>query len=133
MIQRARARTDASLPHVHFHVGVAEHLPFPGAAFDVVTSTLLFHHLPADAQCDALREIVRVLRPGGRLVVADYARPRGLRGRLACLPHRFNFYEYVRPQLAGSLERLLERHFAHVQTARRFLGYIPVLRARVNG
>ena len=129
MIERARQRTDPALTHAHFHVGVVEQLPFPDHTFHVVTSTLLFHHLPHDLQQHAIDEITRVLRPGGRIVIADYARPHGLRGQLACLPHRCNFYEYVRPQLKGALENLLQARLGPIETTQRFLGYIPILRA----
>lgn len=57
-------------------VARAEALPFPDAAFDVVVSTLVLHHLPTQAKHDALREIHRTLRPGGRFLLVDFgARP----------------------------------------------------------
>lgn len=47
----------------------AEHLPFPDGSFDVVTCSNSFHHYPHQAL--AIREMVRVLRPGGRLMLID--------------------------------------------------------------
>jgi hypothetical protein len=42
---------------------------------------------------------------------------------------RFNFHEYVRPQLAGELERMIaEEGLGQPETVRSFLGYIAVLR-----
>ena len=65
---RRRAPADAS-----FAVGVAQDLSaFPDGAFDVVTSTLALHHVPARKRQDAFREMYRVTRPGGRLLVADF-------------------------------------------------------------
>lgn len=55
-----------------FHVGVAQELPLPDSAFDVVTCTLAVHHIPARKRETALREMYRVTRPGGRLLVADF-------------------------------------------------------------
>ena len=46
-----------------------------GSHFDVVMSTLVFSELSADEQAYALAEARRVLRPGGRLALADEARP----------------------------------------------------------
>lgn len=55
-----------------FAVGVAQDLRFPDGSFDVVTSTLAVHHLPAAARPVAFGEMLRVLRPGGRLLAADF-------------------------------------------------------------
>ncbi|MGD0083332.1 MAG: class I SAM-dependent methyltransferase [Acidimicrobiales bacterium] len=49
--------------------GAAEALPFPNESFDVVTSTLSFHHW--SDQPEALSEVRRVLRPGGAFALAD--------------------------------------------------------------
>lgn len=47
-------------------------LQFPDASFDVVVSNLAIHNLPGNnARLSAIDEAVRVLRPGGRLVIAD--------------------------------------------------------------
>lgn len=48
----------------------------PGARYDVVVATLVLSELSDDERRFALRNAARVLRPGGRLVVADEARPR---------------------------------------------------------
>lgn len=56
-----------------FVTGVAQDLSqFPDARFDVVTSTLALHHVPARKRQAALAEMYRVTRPGGRLLIADF-------------------------------------------------------------
>ncbi|HEY8301044.1 MAG TPA: class I SAM-dependent methyltransferase [Jatrophihabitans sp.] len=59
---------------------------FDGASFDVVMSSLVLQHLPPPLARGYLRELVRVLRPGGALVVQLATRPdRSLRGLLVRL------------------------------------------------
>jgi SAM-dependent methyltransferase len=55
-----------------FRVADAEKLPFPDNSFDCVCSMGVLHHVPDTER--AIREIVRVLRPGGRLIVMFYHR-----------------------------------------------------------
>lgn len=50
-------------------------MPFPAAQFDVVVSTLAFHHIHSNSAAagrrEAAQEILRVLRPGGRILIFD--------------------------------------------------------------
>lgn len=64
MIRHARKRCGAA----RFGVGDVEHIPFPDNTFDVVVSLGVIEYLQSDER--ALREIRRVLRPGGRAVIA---------------------------------------------------------------
>ena len=74
-IARARAKARRRGVAVDFELGVIERLGFPDESFDVVTSTLMMHHLPDDVRRRGLSEIARVLKPGGRLVIADAHHP----------------------------------------------------------
>ena len=70
MIAEARRRAaQRSLP-ITFEVGEATALPFPDATFDVCRAARLLEHLPDPR--GALSEMVRVTRPGGRIVVFDF-------------------------------------------------------------
>lgn len=48
----------------------ADDLPFPDARFDIVLSLEMLEHIPADRREASLSEMLRVLRPGGRMVVS---------------------------------------------------------------
>jgi SAM-dependent methyltransferase len=83
--QIARARAKAARRHlpIAFEVGAIEQLAFPDQTFDVVLSTLMMHHLPAPLKRQGLVEIARVLKPGGRLVIADFTRKQDRAGQAA--------------------------------------------------
>lgn len=51
--------------------GFADELPYPEGSFDRVLSSLMFHHLEADLRLATLRDVLRVLRPGGSLHLMD--------------------------------------------------------------
>ncbi|MEU6068902.1 MULTISPECIES: class I SAM-dependent methyltransferase [Streptomyces] len=64
-----------------YREGIAESLDLPDAAFDTVVTSLMLHHLPQELRPAALREMRRVLRPGGRLLVVEFRPPRSKLGR----------------------------------------------------
>lgn len=57
--------------------------PYLDGQFDKVYSCLVFHQLDAKTKANCLLEIHRVLRPGGRLIVADWGKADGRRMRLS--------------------------------------------------
>jgi ubiquinone/menaquinone biosynthesis C-methylase UbiE len=71
MIARARSKARSRDLDVAFDEAVVQSLPFPDETFDAVLAVLTVHQLPHDDLQKALREIERVLKPGGRLFVAD--------------------------------------------------------------
>ena len=69
MLHRARFKLDDSGGNLAVTVGDSEHLPFASASLDVITCANSFHHYPH--QEAVLREMFRVLRPGGELYLLD--------------------------------------------------------------
>ena len=89
MIAVSRKKAEREGLDIDFRIGVIESLPYPDASFDVVTSSLMMHHLPHEVQVKGIAEIYRVLKPGGRLLIADAMRPKNsLLKRLFAFLHR---------------------------------------------
>jgi ubiquinone/menaquinone biosynthesis C-methylase UbiE len=82
-VARARSKVARRNLPIDFQIGVIEQLPFPDQRFDVVLSTLMMHHVPASVKRQGLAEIARVLKPGGRLVIADFKRKQERQGQAA--------------------------------------------------
>lgn len=77
MIAVARNKAARKGLEIDFRLGIIETLPFTDASIDVVTSSLMMHHLPEALKVRGLAEIHRVLKPHGRLLIADFMRPTG--------------------------------------------------------
>ena len=75
MIEVAKKKASRSGLGVEFEVGLIEELAFPDATFDVVISRLAMHHLPDDLKRRGLAEVLRVLKPGGKFLIADFNPP----------------------------------------------------------
>lgn len=130
-IREARKRL-AALPEVSLAVENGEALPYADATFDVVTSVYLFHELPRNARRNVARELLRVVKPGGLVVIEDSAQlieSAELASALHAFPGEFHepFYDdYLEDDLAAMLREVgftvtsSEPHFvAKVVAARR--------------
>jgi ubiquinone/menaquinone biosynthesis C-methylase UbiE len=76
MIAHAASRL-RSAANLTFEVGSASALSFADSTFDVVVSSLTMHHLDRADQLPAVGEMRRVLKPGGRLLIAEFQAPKG--------------------------------------------------------
>ncbi len=95
---RHAKRRMARRSRMGFIVGKAEAIPLLDNSQDAVTSIFIFHELPPKVRRIALREFVRVLKPGGRRVILDSLQ-RGDRpdydGLLELFPHNYHEPYYL--------------------------------------
>jgi ubiquinone/menaquinone biosynthesis C-methylase UbiE len=109
----------------------AEALPFADGAFDVVTSVYLFHELPRNTRRAVAREMLRVVRPGGLVVIEDSAQlaeSAEIATALHAFPEEFHepFYaDYLEDDLA---ELFREVGFAVESSEPQFVAKVVVAR-----
>jgi len=93
---------------VDWKQGLAQELPYADGCFDRVLTSLMLHHLSSENKRAALREVLRVLRPGGELHVADWGRPQNALMRPASLLIAL-LDGYSRENVAGLLLELFRQ------------------------
>jgi ubiquinone/menaquinone biosynthesis C-methylase UbiE len=109
MLACARRKARRAGLGIDFRRADATHLPFEDARFDSVTMTTVMHMIPEPKRRLCLREAARVLRPGGRLLLVDYAGdPDNRAGRIAKFgPHRhFDLYRLREPLLDAGFDQI---------------------------
>lgn len=72
LIAGARRKAKRAGLAIDYQVGLIEQLPFPDASVDVVVSSLVMHHLAPDILGRTVKEIRRVMKPGGRVFIIDF-------------------------------------------------------------
>lgn len=77
MLEQARERCPTLAEGGRLYQMDVTALRFPAASFDNAVSSFLFCVLPDNQQVPALRELGRVVRPGGLIRLLEYVRPRG--------------------------------------------------------
>ncbi len=100
-MQQATRERNAAL----FKVAMIEALPFQDSSFDLVVASLIIHHLPPDLKVVGLKEIYRVLKPGGRLFLAEPDRPNHRFWRIIFCP--ISLHPNLRDHLQGRMPDLL--------------------------
>jgi ubiquinone/menaquinone biosynthesis C-methylase UbiE len=80
-LARARRKANSAAVSIQFDQGFSHALPYSSASFDRVFSSFMLHHLPDDEKDETFREIVRVLKPGGRLLLLDFEAPESTKHR----------------------------------------------------
>ena len=123
MIARARQKARRRHMTIDFRVEPVEALSFADQTFDVVVSSLVFHHLPDALKRRGLVEMQRVLKPGGRVLLVDLLGP----------THGLLLHSHLQTGLPDLLPLFNEAGFSQVEWKRGpfpTLGYIRGRRAQ---
>ncbi|HZR64390.1 MAG TPA: class I SAM-dependent methyltransferase [Terriglobales bacterium] len=74
-LARARNKAARAAVAIQFDQGFGDQLPYAEASFDRALSSFMFHHLASEEKLKTLREVHRVLKPGGEFHLADFEAP----------------------------------------------------------
>ncbi len=110
-LHRCRSRSELYGLEVDFRNGNAAKIPYAENTMDAVTCSLMAHHLTTALKVSMFDEILRVLKPGGRMIFFDLAQPR-------------NFREWYQVGAVLSLDLLFEWHCASVNLRGELPGMI---------
>lgn len=105
----ALARSKPGSKAVEWHQALAGELPVEDDSVDVVTISMVLHHLLPDQKREALEEIRRALRPGGLLLVTDWGRPQDpLVGAVFYVSQMIDGFDRTADHRAGRLPGMIE-------------------------
>jgi ubiquinone/menaquinone biosynthesis C-methylase UbiE len=135
ILEIAASKAASAGAEIKLDRGLSTELPYEDGSFDLILSTLFFHHLAGDDKRRTAREAARVLRPGGELLVVDYGRPSDPLMRAAIGTVRlFDGIEPTRDNVAGRLPAIFaEAGFDGTTESDRFrtvFGSLSLYRSR---
>jgi len=109
ILEMARAKARCATVDVSFLEANATAIPLPDGTVQCVVSSLFFHHLETDQNCDVLSEIVRVLAANGELHISDWGRPSNalMRGLFLAV-QLLDGFSTTRDSVDGRMMKLLE-------------------------
>jgi len=106
MFERAHQRCPTLASANRLYRMDVTHLDFPPGSFDAAVASFLFCVLPDDLQVPALRELGRVVRPGGLIRLLEYVRPKGTIRRITSRI----WQPWIAWAYGASFDRQTERH-----------------------
>ena len=135
VLEIAKAKAARAGLNVRLDHGMAFELPYPDVSFDRVISSLMFHHLTRENKERTLREVFRVLRPGGELHAADWGKAQHWPMRVAfLLVQMLDGFETTADNISGLLPELFRMAgFMEVEESARYMttvGTLSLYRAR---
>jgi ubiquinone/menaquinone biosynthesis C-methylase UbiE len=107
MVAEAGKKAEKYGLDIDFRVASIDDLPFPDRHFDVVISSMMFHHLPVATKKSGLKEVRRVLKDDGRFLLSDFGAPNIFVAPLMGL--FFIWTGSLRYQLLGKLPALIRK------------------------
>jgi demethylmenaquinone methyltransferase/2-methoxy-6-polyprenyl-1,4-benzoquinol methylase len=113
MMETAPSKSEAKQLHVQFEVADAMNLPYPNHTFDI--SSISFGIRNVDDPSIALKEMARVVKPGGKVMILEFGQPKGFMGII------YDWYSrHIIPFIGGLLTGNKEAYQYLPRTAAQF-------------
>jgi len=134
ILARARVKAATAEAELKFDESLSQHLAYADSSFDVVLSSLFFHHLDRENKLATLSEVRRVLKPGAELHIADWGKAANpLMRVLFLIVQMLDGFATTKDNVAGRLPEFLRASgFKEVEETQRFstvLGTLALYRA----
>ena len=135
ILARARVKAAKAEVELKFDESLSQHLAYADSSFDVVLSSLFFHHLDRENKLATLSEVWRVLKPGAELHIADWGKAANpLMRVLFLIVQMLDGFATTSDNVAGRLPEFLRASgFKEVEETQRFstvLGTLALYRAK---
>jgi len=135
ILARARVKAAKADAELKFDESLSQHLAYADSSFDVVLSSLFFHHLDRENKLATLSEVWRVLKPGAELHIADWGKAANpLMRVLFLIVQMLDGFATTTDNVAGRLPEFLRASgFKEVEETQRFstvLGTLALYRAK---
>lgn len=106
-LAQARRKAARAGVSVQFDQGFSDELPYADSFFDRAFSSFMLHHLEAGEKEKTLREIRRVLKPGGSIHLLDFGGPDA--GPSGFLAHAFHAHQRLQDNFGGCILGLMSK------------------------
>ncbi|WP_336788488.1 class I SAM-dependent methyltransferase [Paenibacillus sp. MMO-177] len=137
VLQIAERKAENMGMDITFNQGIAFELPYSNNSFDLIVTSLMFHHLTLENKLRTLHEIFRVLKPQGEIHIADWGKAQNGLMRVAFLPIQIlDGFRTTTDNVNGLLLQLMTNAgFNETKETDRFMtiyGTLSLYRARKN-
>ena len=119
VLEIAKSKIKQEKLDIHLDEGMSFELPYEDKSFDLVVSSLMFHHLTHRNKIRTFKEILRVLRDDGKLYFVDFGEPHNTLMYLISLVMRH--FEETSDNISGLLpEMFLKVRFSKIEQIKKY-------------
>lgn len=119
VLEIARSKIKEEKLDIHLDEGMSFELPYPDNSFDIVISSLMFHHLTHENKIRTFKEILRILKDDGKLYFVDFGKPHNVPMHLTSLI--MSHLEETSDNMNGLLpQMLLKSGFSNIKEIKKY-------------